>query len=937
MATYYVATNGNNGNNGSSASPWATIQHAVDTAAAGDTIIIKDGTYTEVVVVDGNYTSANPLTIQAQNEGAAVLDGLWNGSFPVPSSGVEPGGNHYDGNKTGVYTAIFQIKCSHVVVDGLRIRRSSGRGTSLNGTGGAISNITLKNLEIEYCYNMGMHADEASNYTYDNCKIHHNGLIFNDPQNPTNGNWPVTVQNVRCSNFTIKNCSVHENEGEGIGIQQGCNDWLIQDCWAWDNHRINYYLMWCTNGIMERCIAFCTDGYAYDSPGITLANENTFNGQGFSHTAQIVIQNCLIVGCKHGARFAYNGTSNVGEITDVSFINNTFVNADGGNGIEIGNSPGNSGNEVANNIIIEDAGSIAVAYATGVNWHHNGWSKQPPTNAQGNNDYVGNLGLVNHGAAIPNAASFDPANYELTSGSAARGRAANADAPSDDLYSNARNDGNPDLGAFEYGALGNSDPIPPSAEWDADPIESVGTTVVQFTDLSWEDANNPVVSWAWYRDSGSGYALFSSQQNPSQSFDPGYYSIKLTVTAQDSSTSTRERLSHIFIYEPEPITPGPGTGEIGVGKAAARTTPGNQTILFANSMTNAPSAFLIAITKATGNETNTNGAMLAVGAVTANDEWAACTTADHNQSPTRSGRYGSKTKCVSIIDGAGAVEAEAAYVSSSESGITINWSNAPSSAYMVTVWAFDAQYATAVVANPADNQNESTQINLPFLPSLIIAFSPGRTFVEFPASSALPGIGVLANSPTGLIQYCVAAAHGNGQANSETGLQANSYLAAQADGNGNLNWAVEASNFTSNGFTLTTREGTAAFKEIGLLCLKFTVAAHIQIVEPPNSTGTMEMAGLPVTPTNYGLIATNATQINTPETNGVAIGLGFGNGTDEACISIADQEGANPSNTQSRVADLIVDLPEPNGSTGYRASHLQTTNGQLDLTVEQTP
>ena len=48
--TYYVAKTGSDSNPGTEAQPWLTIQKAANTMVAGDTVYIKQGTYTEQVI-----------------------------------------------------------------------------------------------------------------------------------------------------------------------------------------------------------------------------------------------------------------------------------------------------------------------------------------------------------------------------------------------------------------------------------------------------------------------------------------------------------------------------------------------------------------------------------------------------------------------------------------------------------------------------------------------------------------------------------------------------------------------------------------------------------------------------------------------------------------------------------------------------------------------
>lgn len=74
MATYYIATTGNDANAGTSLSPWRTLAKGAATAVAGDTVIVKDGTYvTGMVQFLNDGTINNRITFKAENQWGAVI------------------------------------------------------------------------------------------------------------------------------------------------------------------------------------------------------------------------------------------------------------------------------------------------------------------------------------------------------------------------------------------------------------------------------------------------------------------------------------------------------------------------------------------------------------------------------------------------------------------------------------------------------------------------------------------------------------------------------------------------------------------------------------------------------------------------------------------------------------------------------------------------
>jgi hypothetical protein len=85
--------------------------------------------------------------------------------------------------------------------------------------------------------------------------------------------------------------------------------------------------------------------------------------------------------------------------------------------------------------------------------------------------------------------------------------------------------------AIDYNAV-----AAPTADFSGTPLTGTTPLSVTFTDAS---TDSPT-SWLWERDNGSGWATFSTSQNPTASFTAGTWSVRLTATnSNGSDTLTR--------------------------------------------------------------------------------------------------------------------------------------------------------------------------------------------------------------------------------------------------------------------------------------------------------------------------------------------------------------------------------------------------------------
>src|SRR3954451_19744247 len=75
LSTYYVATNGSDSADGSLGSPLRTIQQAANRADAGDTVVVRAGTYRETVTPAHSGSSSRPITFKPYDGERVTISG----------------------------------------------------------------------------------------------------------------------------------------------------------------------------------------------------------------------------------------------------------------------------------------------------------------------------------------------------------------------------------------------------------------------------------------------------------------------------------------------------------------------------------------------------------------------------------------------------------------------------------------------------------------------------------------------------------------------------------------------------------------------------------------------------------------------------------------------------------------------------------------------
>ena len=392
--TYYVAPTGNNTTNtGTLSSPWKTIRFGASQLHPGDTLYVRGGMYSEIVLINVSGNSTAPITISS-----------YPGEYPV-IDGSAIADSHWQ--------MLVSLAGSYINMSGIEVRNcnmqtnlpypnfpSGGYGVQVTG-----QHNRLTGLYVHYNRSVGILVAGSHNIV-EYCKVSGNCQDNNTPPNQHQA-WGNGLSIQHADNAIARHNTVFNNWGEGIDSFES-NHITIEDNTVYDNFSVNLYVSDSQHVLVQRNLVYASSNPAINgNPStITLADENP-NATRSSHNK--IINNFL-----YGSRFEvfYWNVTPCG-LDNVLIANNTLVNGQ----LQIGTTylPNNTNSFVRNNIFDNPAPVAAAHNTTGITFSNNAWSGTPPAAIAGTGDVIGNLQIAKTGVTTAGNLNSDYFKIAATS------------------------------------------------------------------------------------------------------------------------------------------------------------------------------------------------------------------------------------------------------------------------------------------------------------------------------------------------------------------------------------------------------------------------------------------------------------------------------------------------------------------------------------------
>ncbi len=269
--TFYVATYGDDANAGTEKSPFQTILKGVRTLTAGDTLTVKEGTYTDSLldVIPSGTSQSQPVTVQAAPGETVVIQAT------TMTNGIV----HFGDGRQYIIFEGFTLDGNNLAAFVVSI--------------GDASSITVRHCEIKNSRNSGMLVFGHS-HEFSNLDVHDNGDDSFD-----HGLY------ITSSQTRVESSSFHNHRGYGIHAFGGEGDDNIFDSNLIHDNTTGGIVV--ANGerntVSNNTIWNNGNGLLLISPGSTVDNNTIFDNFGTSRDRGIGI---VILGSDEGVEITHN-------------------------------------------------------------------------------------------------------------------------------------------------------------------------------------------------------------------------------------------------------------------------------------------------------------------------------------------------------------------------------------------------------------------------------------------------------------------------------------------------------------------------------------------------------------------------------------------------------------------------------------------------------
>lgn len=206
-ANFYVSNTGspscsNSNSGGSEANPWCTINYALDRISSGDTLFVKNGTYNEIVTIDGPAGTANSRTIIRAYPGHTVT---------IRGTGFSGSGR-------------FKVlNTSYITVDGF-IVTNFNQGVFVESS----NNIIVQNMTVHTVGQEAIHVLSNSSFV-----TIQNNTVYNTRNFDFNGEGIYVGTGSggpsdNTNNVIIRGNTVHDTTDEAIELKAGTHDCIVE-------------------------------------------------------------------------------------------------------------------------------------------------------------------------------------------------------------------------------------------------------------------------------------------------------------------------------------------------------------------------------------------------------------------------------------------------------------------------------------------------------------------------------------------------------------------------------------------------------------------------------------------------------------------------------------------------------------------------------------